>query len=153
GRSGSMLLCFGRLRDGKNPARSAELMTDELVKLWASNAASSSDAARRADAAFMVRRNETWVDLASDLEDLGERAVMRAQLVHVPGDPTAISRALRSIGGRSSGRAQPFAYESPPRGRAGVAFLDPDGTSARLDSATGAFAPGAGLQLRVTPEV
>jgi zinc protease len=154
GRAGSMLLCIGRLREGKNPARSAELMTDQLVKLWAPSTSDlTSTATQRAEAAFMVRRNETWIDLASDLEDLGERAVMRAQLVHVTGEPNVISRELRSIGELSAGKVQTFAYDHLSRSRARVAFLEPDGTSARSDSATGAFAAGTGLQFRVTPEV
>ncbi|HEY1908335.1 MAG TPA: hypothetical protein VGG91_19950, partial [Myxococcaceae bacterium] len=132
GRSGSMLLCFGRLREGKNPARSAELMTDQLVKIWAPSTSDlTASATQRTEAAFMVRRNETWVELASDLEDLGERAVMRAQLVHVTGEPNVISRELRSIGELSAGKVQTYAYDYLSRNRARVVYLEPDGSSAR----------------------
>jgi zinc protease len=150
GRSGSMLLCLGRLREGKNPARSAGHMIDELVRLWAAGVGEAG--ARRTDAAFQVRRNGTWVALASDLEDLGQRAVLRAQLVHVTGEPNAISRELRSIGELSGGKVASFAYEYLSRDRARVAYLEPDGT-AHPDSSAGAFAASSALNLSFTPEV
>jgi zinc protease len=155
GRTGSMLLCYGRLRDGSNPARSAEAMVDQLVQLWTvSGGASSSDAVRRAEAQFLVRRNQTLVDLATDLEDLGDRAVLRAQLVHMTGETTAVGRELRSIGELTTGSVQSFAYQYLARGRARVVFLEPDGSPAPADRSGGAaFSSGSTLQLKVTPEV
>jgi len=154
GRAGSMLLCYGRLREGTNPARSAEGMIDQLVQLWTSSGgASSSDAVRRAEAQFLVRRNGTLVDLASDLEDLGERAVLRAQLVHVTGENAAVGRELRSIGELTTGSVQAFAYQYLARDRARVVFLEPDGSPAPADRSGGAaFSSGSTLQLKVTPE-
>ena len=139
---------------GSDPARSAERMIDQLVQLWTSSGgASSSDAVRRAEAQFLVRRNQTLVDLASDLEDLGERAVLRAQLVHVTGENTAVGRELRSIGELTTGSVQAFAYQYLARDRARVVFLEPDGSPAPADRSGGAaFTSGSTLQLKVTPE-
>jgi zinc protease len=154
GRSGSMLLSFGRLRDGSNPARSAELMIDELTRLWSTAVTtSSSDQVRKQEAEFLIRRNQTLVDLASDLEDLGDRAVMRAQLIHVTGEPHAISRELQSIGQLSAGSVAGFAFKYLDRGRSRVVFVEPDGTPAPAERGGGAFAAAPGLQLKVTPEV
>ncbi|MGZ6076384.1 MAG: insulinase family protein, partial [Myxococcaceae bacterium] len=155
GRSGSMLLVLGRLRDGSDPARSAERMIDQLTQLWTNKSASgSADQVRRQEAEFLRRRNQTLVDLASDLEDVGGRAVMRAQLIHVTGDTNAITRELTSIGDLTAGSVARFAFEYLDRSRARVVFLEPDGTAASADgSGSGIFAAGPGLQLRITPEV
>ncbi|HTS82313.1 MAG TPA: insulinase family protein [Myxococcaceae bacterium] len=154
GRSGSMLLCFGRLRQGTNPGRTAESMMDGLTDLWSGAVqTSSSDRVRREEAQFLVRRNRILVDLASDLEDLGERAVLRAQLVHVTGDTNAISRELASIGQLSANSVASFAFQNLSRGRARVVFLEPDGSPAPGDGAANAFASGAGLQLRIDPDL
>lgn len=154
GRSGSMLLALGRLRDGKDPARSAELMMDELVRLWSTQiTTSSADQVRKQEAEFLVRRNQTLVDLASDLEDLGDRAVMRAQLVHMTGEANAIVRELKSIGQLSAGSVAGFAYKYLDRGRARLVYLEPDGAPAPTDRSAGAFAAAPGLQLKITPDV
>ena len=154
GRTGSMLLILGRLRDGSNPARSGERMLDELNRLWTGAiVSSSSDAVKKQEADFLIRRNQTLVDLASDLEDVGGRAVMRAQLVHVTGDTHAISRELGSIGQLSAGSVSKFAFEYLDRGRARMVFLEPDGTPAPPEGSGGAFAAASALQLRITPEV
>jgi zinc protease len=154
GRSGSMLLAFGRLRDGSNPARSAERMVDELTRLWSTaGTGSSSDQVRKQEAEFLVRRNQTLVDLASDLEDLAARAALRAQLIHVTGEPHAISRELQNIGQLSAGSVAGFAFKYLDRGRSRVVFVEPDGTPAPAETGGGAFAPAPGIQLKVTPEV
>jgi len=154
GRSGSMLLAFGRLRDGTDPARSAEMMMDELIRLWSTKVVtSSSDQVRKQEAEFLLRRNKTLVDLASDLEDLGNRAVLRAQLIHVTGESHAVGRELQSIGQLSAGSVAGFAFQYLDRGRARVVFVEPDGTPAPADKGGGAFAAAPGLQLRITPEV
>jgi zinc protease len=154
GRSGSMLLVLGRLRDGSNPARSGERMLDELNRVWTSKIiTSSSDAFRKQEADFLIRRNQTLIDLASDLEDVGARAEMRAQLVHVTGDTHAISRELGSIGQLTTGSVSRFAFEYLDRGRARMVFLEPDGTAAPPDRGGGTFAAAPALQLRITPEV
>jgi zinc protease len=154
GRHGSMLLALGRLRDGKDPSRSAELLLDELPRVWTVKASgSSSDQVRKQEAEFLVRRNQTLVNLAGDLEDLGERAVMRAQLVHVTGDPQAILRELGSIGQLTAGSVASLAFKYLDRGRARVVYLEPDGSPAPDDRGSGAFAAAGGLQLKITPEV
>jgi zinc protease len=154
GKSGSVLLAFGRLRDGSNPARSAERMLDQLSRMWSTAVTtSSSDQVRRQEAEFLIRRNQTLVDLARDLEDLGERAVMRAQLIHVTGEPHAISRELVSIGQLSAGSVAGFAFKYLDRGRSRVVFVEPDGTPAPPEGVGGSFAAAPGLQLKVTPEV
>ncbi len=154
GRSGSMLLVLGQLRDGANPARSGERILDELNRLWTGKiVSSSSDTLKKQEADFLIRRNQTLIDLASDLEDVGGRAVMRAQLVHVTGDTHAISRELASIGQLTTGSVSKFAFEYLGRGRARMVFLEPDGTPAAADRGGGAFAAAATLQLRITPEV
>jgi len=154
GRTGSMLLVFGRLRDGSNPARSGERMLDELNRLWTGKiVSSSSDTLKKQEADFLIRRNQTLIDLASDLEDVGGRAVMRAQVVHVTGDTHAISRELASIGQLTTGSVSKFAFEYLDRGRARMVFLEPDGTPAASDRGGGAFAAAASLQLRISPEV
>jgi hypothetical protein len=152
GRHGSMLLALGRLRDGKDPSRSAELLLDELPRVWTVKASgSSSDQVRKQEAEFLVRRNQTLVNLAGDLEDLGERAVMRAQLVHVTGDPQAILRELGSIGQLTAGSVASLAFKYLDRGRARVVYLEPDGSPAPDDRGSGAFAAAGGLQLKSHP--
>ena len=153
GRGGSMLLCFGRLRDGSNPARSAEAMLDQLFRTWAPvpRAISQADAVRHEEALFLVQRNQAWVSLASGLEDLEERAVMRAQLVHVNGEVNSVTRELQSISELSAAQVARFAHRFLARERARVVFLEPDGTAAPQEQGGGVFASNAGLQLKVDP--
>ena len=154
GRTGSVLLIFGRLREGANPARSGERMLDELNRLWtATVVSSSSDAFKKQEAEFLIRRNETLIDLASELEDVGFRAVMRAELVHVTGDTHAMTRELGSIGQLTTGSVSKFAFDYLDRGRARMVFLEPDGTPAPAEGRGTAFAAAPGLQLRISPEV
>ena len=156
GRAGSMLLCYGRLRDGSDPARSAERMIDQLVQLWTSSGgASSSDAVRRAEAQFLVRRNQTLVDLASDLEDLGERAVLRAQLVHVTGETHCRRPRAR---GASVSSPPARCRHSPTSIWLGIGRgWSSSSRTARRRPRTGAVGQrsprGSTLQLKVTPEV
>ncbi|HET9155163.1 MAG TPA: insulinase family protein, partial [Myxococcaceae bacterium] len=155
GRSGSMLLCFGRLRDGSNPARSAEAMLDQLFRTWAvvPRAVSLSDQVRGQESAFLVQRNKAYVGLASELEHFEGRAVMRAQLVHATGEVNAVSREMQSIGQLSAGQVASFANRYLDRGRARIVFLEPNGAAAAEDEGRGAFASSTGLQLRVDREV
>src|SRR5262249_37379050 len=155
GRWGSMLLCFGRLRDGSNPGRSAEAMVGQLFRTWGGvpRAATSAEVVKGGDAAFLVQRNQTFVGLASELEDLEGRAVMRAQLVHATGEVNAITRELQSIGEMSAAQVASFAHRFLERGRSRVVFLEPDGTAASEDQGQGSFASSAALQLRVDREI
>ena len=155
GRSGSMLLCFGRLRDGSSPGRSAEAMLDQLFRTWAvvPRAMSLSDQVRGQEATFLVQRNQAYVGLASELEHLEGRAVMRAQLVHATGEVNAVSREMQSISQLSAGQVAAFAHRYLDRGRARVVFLEPNGTAAAEEGGRGAFASSTGLQLRVDRDV
>jgi zinc protease len=153
GKEASMIVVIGRLGKGVDPARSASLMMDELVQTWApaGRAGTSAENVKRQEAFFLQRQNRAFVDLASELEDIGERAVLRAQLVHTTADVTTLTREMRSIGHLDAAEVARYAHAYLARDRARVVYLEPDTRSVGEDESAAVFASSRGIKINVDP--
>jgi zinc protease len=152
GKEASMLVVLGRLKSGSDPRRSGDQMMDQLFRLWVPGTATgTSDAARRAEAVFMQRRNAAYVDLGATLEDLGNRSTLRAELTHVTGDSGTLGRELRNMWQLESAQLARFAHTYLSRDRARVVFLEPSGSPATAGEAPSVFATAGSMKLAVTP--
>lgn len=152
GKEASMLVAFGRLKSGSDPRRSADLLMDQLFRLWLPGTAlGTSNAARRLDVVFLQRRNAAFVELASTLEDLANRSTLRAQLTHVTGDAATLGRELRSIGQLEGAQLARYAHDYLSRERARVVFLEPSGTPATAAQMPNVFTSARSMKLAVSP--
>jgi zinc protease len=152
GKEASMIVVTGRLAKGVDPSKSASLMMDELFRTWVPGAPGRTlDAVKQQEAQFLQRQNRAFVDLGSELEDIGSRAALRAQLVHVTGDVTTLSREMRNIGQLTAAETARFAHAYLARDRARVVYLEPDSGDPGEEDVAAVFASSRGLKINVDP--
>jgi zinc protease len=152
GKQASMIVIIGRLAKGVDPPRSASLIMDELVRTWIPGGGmNSAQDAKKQEALFLQRRNRAFVNLASELEDIADRATLRAQLVHNTGDVTTLSRELRSLGQLETSEVARYAHAYLARDRARVVYLEPDTHGAGAEESAAVFASSRGVKINVDP--
>jgi zinc protease len=166
GTRASLLLVRVALNKGDHPERSAEVVLDQVYRLWNSEGTAEEVLQRQED--FLSMRRGVVVGMALESEDLLARAVRRAELTHFSLDARAYGRTQAALTALDGSKVTDFAYRWLQRERArgvlvrpgengvpalsAVAGLPPDETagtvaSGALPAALSAAAPVTSLRL------
>jgi len=128
GKEASMLVCRVVLRQGAHPEKSAEVVLDQLFRLWDGPSGDVTDELMRR-AQFGQMRLGAISDMALEAENLMDRAVRRAELTHFNLDARAYSRSLQAMAQLSASNLADFAYKYLSRERARIVYVNPPSTT------------------------
>ena len=128
GREASMLVCRVVLRQGAHPDRSAEVVLDQLVRLWDAPSGDDTEHIMR-NIDFGRMRMAAISDMALEAENFVDRAVRRAELTHFNLDAQAYFRSLQALTQLGDGNVTDFAYKYLTRERARIVYVSPQSSA------------------------
>ncbi len=132
----SMLFCTVKLNAGVHPEHSAEVVLDQVYKIWGSSAGGSK--------VKLKSRSADVVSLAFAAENLEERAMMRALSTHYSGDAASFTHAISSADHTTTTQLDEYAMKYLSRDRARIVYVEPLPASAVAEfGATGLGSSGA----------
>jgi zinc protease len=128
GREASLLVCRVLLRQGDHPSKSAEVVLDQLFRLWDAPSGDFTEQVEQREI-FGQMRLAAISDMALEAENLVDRAVRRAELTHFNLDARAYSRSLQAMAQLGASSVTDFAYKYLTRERARVVYVRPPSTT------------------------
>jgi zinc protease len=155
GKLGSTLVISVDLAEGKSPEKALEQLLDQIIRLWMPSNHNFADPswAGPADLQLRLGMGRTIVREALASESLLDRDVQRAQTAHFTGDPSYLTRQMKSLGTMAAGDLSRFAFEWLSRSRARAVYVQPDGSVETEGSTAAVFASVSSLKLSVPPEM
>lgn len=153
GRTANTLICAVYLKTGRNPEKSLERVLDQIVKMWAPSD-TSSDLVLSSAVDFHWMQNTAVVDVALAAESVRTRALGKATLIHLTGDPAAWGKDLKAVYELRAAQMQSFAYDWLGRARARAVFVLPtDATAPRVTTGPpSVFASSDEVRIKIAPE-
>src|SRR5262249_26747638 len=123
GKLGSTLVISVDLAEGKSPEKALEQLLDQIVSIWMPP--NTNTYAGPFETRLRLGIGRTIVREALASESLLDRNVQRAQTAHFTGDPSYLTRQMKSLGDMGAGDLSKFTFDWLSRTRARAVYVQP----------------------------